>query len=646
MQKIKGQTRAVVRDVWPIVENGRYPIKRVVGDQINVWFDAYADGHDVVRGGLRFKHENERKWTYLLANEIGNDRWHAKFAVSKQGYYTYEPIGWIDYALTWQHGIAKKIDAGQSVVVELQEGLPYLKSLLKLVSKEEKKYLGDCIEAFEDAGLYEKAIALAKSESLHRIFSIYPNQPHLFSAEPELRVYVDREKATFSTWYEFFPRSASSTGKHGTFKDAISLLPHVAEMGFDTLYFPPVHPIGEINRKGKNNATNAQPGDVGSCWGIGSKDGGHTSLHPQLGTLDDFKKLIITAKELGIEIAMDFALQCAPDHPYVKANPQWLKQRPDGTIQYAENPPKKYQDIYPIYFESEDWKNLWKELLDIALYWVDQGIRVFRVDNPHTKPLSFWEWLIAEVKKKNQDVLFLSEAFTKPKLMQELARLGFTQSYTYYTWRNSKHELVEYMNELTQGITSETFRPNFWPNTPDILPWALQNANEHTYLTRYFLAATLSSNVGVYGPVYEFMEHKSMPGKEEYADSEKYEVRHWDWKKKTAITELYSKVNKARKEIPALQRTNNIRFCNVENDQLIAFCKFDGDKSRVVVVCSLDSQQPQSGHVHLAPWMLGMPDGSNFRLRDALSGQVFDWYGEHHFVALTPQHPYHLFIVE
>lgn len=646
MQKIQGQTRAVVRDIWPIVENGRYPIKRVVGDQIHVWFDTFADGHDVVRGGLRFKHESERKWTYKSANDIGNDRWHAIFEVSKQGYYTYEPLGWIDYALTWQHGITKKIDAGQSVVVELQEGLPFLKAILKLAGKEEKKYLADCIEAFEDAGLYEKAIALARSESLHRIFTTYPNQPFLFTAEPELRVYVDREKAAFSTWYEFFPRSASTTGNHGTFKDATALLPHVAEMGFDTLYFPPVHPIGEVNRKGKNNATNAQPGDVGSCWGIGSKDGGHTSLHPQLGTLDDFKILIETAKELGIEIAMDFALQCAPDHPYVKAHPQWLKQRPDGTIQYAENPPKKYQDIYPIYFESEDWKNLWKELLDIALYWVDQGIRVFRVDNPHTKPLAFWEWLIREVKKKNNDVLFLSEAFTKPKLMQELARLGFTQSYTYYTWRNSKHELVEYMHELTQGIISETFRPNFWPNTPDILPWSLQNANEHTYLTRYFLAATLSSNVGVYGPVYEFMEHKAMPGKEEYADSEKYEVRHWDWKKKTAITELYSQVNKARREIPALQRTNNIRFCNIENDQLIAFCKYDGKNSRVLVVCSLDSQHAQNGHLHLAPWMLGLPDGASFRLKDVFTKLTFEWHGEHHFVSLTPQHPYHLFIVE
>lgn len=646
MQKIQGQTRAVVRDIWPIVENGRYPIKRVVGDEIHVWFDTFADGHDVVRGGLRFKHEAERKWTYVAANDIGNDRWHAIFPVSKQGYYTYEPIGWIDYALTWQHGITKKIDAGQSVVVELQEGLPFLKALLKLAGKEEKKYLADCIEAFEDAGLYEKAVALARSESLHRIFSIYPNQPYLFSAEPELRVYVDREKATFSTWYEFFPRSASASGKHGTFKDALALLPRVAEMGFDTLYFPPVHPIGEVNRKGKNNATHAQPGDVGSCWGIGSKDGGHTSLHPQLGTLDDFKKLIDTASELGIEIAMDFALQCAPDHPYVKSHPQWLKQRPDGTIQYAENPPKKYQDIYPIYFESEDWKNLWKELLDIALYWVDQGIRVFRVDNPHTKPLAFWEWLIGEVKKKNKDVIFLSEAFTKPKLMQELARLGFTQSYTYYTWRNTKHELVEYMHELTQGVISETFRPNFWPNTPDILPWALQNANEHTYLTRYFLAATLSSNVGVYGPVYEFMEHKAMPGKEEYADSEKYEVRQWDWKKKTAITELYTKVNKARREIPALQRTNNIRFCHIENDQLIAFCKYDGRNSRVLVVCSLDSQYAQNGQLHLAPWMLGLPDGSSFRLKDVFTQQTFEWHGEHHFVSLTPQQPYHLFIVE
>ncbi len=644
--KLQGQTRAVVRDVWPAIENGRYAIKRVVGEQVAVWFDALSDGHDVVRGGLRYKHETEKKWTTANADSIGSDRWQAFFTVEKQGTYLYEALGWVDYALTWQHGITKKIDVGLDVKVELLEGLPFLKSLPKQITKDEKKFISECTKAFESDKKYDEALMLAKSEKLHQIFLTYPSQSFLASSEISLRVYVDREKAAFSTWYEFFPRSAASVaGKHGTLQDCIKQLPRVAEMGFDTLYFPPIHPIGEINRKGKNNATDASAGDVGSCWGIGSKHGGHTVIHPELGTLNDFKQLVETANELGIEIALDYALQFAPDHPWVKEHPEWLKQRPDGSIQYAENPPKKYQDIYPVYFETADWKNLWNALLDVALFWVEHGIRVFRVDNPHTKPILFWEWLITEVKKKNADVLFLAEAFTTPKVMQELGKVGFTQSYSYYTWRNTKHELVEYMNELTQGAMSETFRPNFWPNTPDILPWSLQNANEHTYLTRYFLAATLSSNVGVYGPVYEFMEHRAMAGKEEYYDSEKYEVRLWDWKKKTRITELYTAVNKARKELPALQRTNNIRFCHIENDQMIAYIKQDGKGSRVLCVCSLDSNNTQSGLLQLSPPMLGLPEGSALQLQDVFTGQTFQWQGDAHFVKLDPSQPYHLFLV-
>ncbi len=645
--KIPGQNRAVVRDVWPTVENGKYAIKRVVGESVSVWFNVLSDGHDVVRGGLRYRHESERKWSHASATSIGNDRWQAIFKVEKQGTYTYEALGWVDYALTWQHGITKKIDAGLDVKVELLEGLPFIEKLPKTISKEEKKLQAKCATAFASAAEYEEAKMLAKSEHLHNLFISHPDMTYLNTNITPLRVYVDREKAAFSTWYEFFPRSAAAkAGQHGTLQDCIKLLPRVASMGFDTLYFPPIHPIGEIHRKGKNNATTASEGDVGSCWAIGSKDGGHTAIHPQLGTIQDFKQLVDAASKLGIEIAMDFALQFAPDHPWVKEHPQWLKQRPDGTIQYAENPPKKYQDIYPVYFETSDWKNLWKALLDIALYWVEQGIRVFRVDNPHTKPIAFWEWMIAEVKKKNNDVIFLSEAFTTPNLMQELAMAGFTQSYSYYTWRNTKAELVEYMNQLTQGILSETFRPNFWPNTPDILPWSLQNADEHNYLTRYFLAATLSSNVGVYGPVYEFLEHRAMPGKEEYLDSEKYEVRLWDWKKTTPVTELYTKLNKARKEHAALQRTNNIRFCHIENDQLIAYLKQDEQGSKVLCVCSLDAVHSQSGMLHLAPWMLGMNEHATFTLKDVLTSSEFEWHGHTHFIKLTPQQPYHLFVIK
>ena len=420
------------------------------------------------------------------------------------------------------------------------------------------------------------------------------------------------------------------------------MLPRVAAMGFDTLYFPPIHPIGEVNRKGKNNSTVAEPGDVGSPWGIGSHFGGHKAVQPELGTIDDFKSLVKKARALDIEIAVDYALQAAPDHPYVTEIPQWFRWRPDGTVQYAENPPKKYQDILPIYFETDDWHNLWKELLEVALFWVEEcGIRVFRVDNPHTKPFYFWGWLTAEVKRKHPDVLFLSEAFTRPKIMQELARQGFTQSYTYFTWRNTKQELVDYVTELTQTDQKEYYRPNFWPNTPDINPYALQSGNESIHLHRYFLAATLSSSVGIYGPVFEHMVSDAMPGKEEYLDSEKYEVRHWDWEKQNKLTTVISKINAARKIHPSLQQTNNIVFCEADNDQIIAYYKFDDAKTNeTLLVASLDPYYPRQSMVRLPVEHIGTKP---IKVFDEITGNSYLWDKEWNFVELHPALPFHLF---
>ena len=504
------------------------------------------------------------------------------------------------------------------------------------------------IKAFQDAKQYDKAIDIALSPELHHIFKQYPTRT-LANASAELQVYVDRKKALFSTWYEFFPRSASQTkGKHGTFKDCEKLLTRVSAMGFDTLYFPPIHPIGEVNRKGKNNATNAAKGDVGSPWGIGSKLGGHKATHPELGTTADFKSLVKAAKSLGIEVAMDYALQAAPDHPYVKDFPQWFKWRPDGTVQYAENPPKKYQDIQPIYFESGDWKNLWKELLDVALFWVEEcDVKVFRVDNPHTKPFYFWGWLIAEIKKKHPDVLFLAEAFTRPKIMHELAKQGFTQSYTYFTWRNTKAELVEYIEELTKTEQKEFFRPNFWPNTPDILPYALQSGHESVYLHKYFLAATLSSSIGIYGPVYEYMVSEAMPGKEEYHNSEKYEFFNWDWTVQNKLITVISRLNRIRHEQPSLQQTNNIQFCATDNDQVLAYYKYDDDKlDETLMICSIDPYYAKQTWVQLPLQALGIQVGQPIRVIELITGNSYIWDKEWNFVELNPALPFHLFKIQ
>ena len=639
------QRRVVIENVHPQLHGGEFFIKRVTGEKVNVSADLLADGHDVIACCVKYKHEKERKWKEVRMTHTGNDRWEAQFKVEKQGFYSYCVEGWVDYALNWQHGTTRKIEDNQQVTSELLEGATYIEEILDKIGASEKAYLKDAISCFSSEASYDKALEIATSDQLKAIFTNYSTR-FLANQSRELKIYVDREKARFSTWYEFFPRSASpSPGKHGTFKDCEQLLPRVAAMGFDVLYFPPVHPIGEINRKGKNNTVTALEGDVGSPWGIGSTHGGHKAIHPELGTLEDFKDLVKKAKELGIEVAMDYALQAAPDHPYVKENPQWFKWRPDGTVQYAENPPKKYQDILPIYFESDDWKNLWEELLGITMFWVEEcGIRIFRVDNPHTKPFRFWGWLIGEIRKKYPDVLFLSEAFTKPKVMHELARQGFTQSYTYFTWRNTKQELIDYVEELTKTDQREFFRPNFWPNTPDINPYILQGANEATHLQRYFMAATLSSNTGLYGPVYEYMDSAAMPGKEEYLNSEKYEARHWDWSIENKLTTIITKINHVRRQLPSLQQTNNIKFCDTDNEMLMAWYKYDQDKTdETFMVINLDAYYTKQGWVQLPLHELGVQEGHQIRVEDMITGSSYIWDREWNFVELHPALPFHLF---
>ena len=641
------QSRVVIERIFPVLDHEDLYLKLTVGESLKLEADILGDGHDVVAASLNVRQKGARNWQEIRMNEVGNDRWAGVWTPEKEGAYEYFMEGWIDWPLTWLHGTKRKLEDGQEPVSEFLEGAAYLEELSQRSNKANTKKVQGWISTLKDSSNLEPAKALIWNEELKKYFVQHATKA-LSQKTSTFKVLVEREKARFSTWYEFFPRSASNVeGQHGTFKDCEALLPRVAEMGFDTLYFPPVHPIGEVNRKGKNNATTAQPGDVGSPWGIGSASGGHMSLHPELGSENDFKSLVAKAKELGIEIAMDFALQAAPDHPWVKSNPQWFKWRPDGTVQYAENPPKKYQDILPIFFDTPDWKNLWDELLKSALYWVENfGVRVFRVDNPHTKPYNFWGWLIREVQKKYPEVMFLAEAFTRPKVMEQLAKQGFTQSYTYFTWRTSKAEIIEYMIELTQTDRKYYFRPNFWPNTPDINPWHLQGGNESIYLQRYALAATLSSNIGVYGPVYEFQDSAAVPGREEYHNSEKYQLRHWDWQKETTIGKIISLLNNARKEWPALQQTNNIEFLPIENDALIAFRKWSLDGSQnVIVVVSLDPHNKQIGTVQLPhegeAWMGGRP----LKVEDYITGDSYHWEPNSAYIELHPAMPFHVFNV-
>lgn len=644
-----GKSRVVIEKVSPEIDGGRFYSKAVLGDSVVVEADIFGDGHDITQAILCYRHEKQKNFREVHFSLPENDRCAASFIADTKGLYICSIKAWVDHTLTWHHGIKRKIAAGEQVAVELAEGAQLLTQMIEQASKADAKQLKLLAELFLNKKKYDAACLAASEDAIHHYAYKYPLFAAITTYPVELNIYVDRPRAGFSTWYELFPRSTSSKEHtHGTFNDVIKLLPRLNEMGFDVLYLPPVHPIGDSYRKGKNNNPKAGSGEPGSPWAIGNADGGHKAILKDLGTLGEFKKLVNEADKYGIEIAMDYALQCAPEHPYVKEHPQWFKWRSDGTVQYAENPPKKYQDVLPIHFETDDWKNLWIELKGILQYWIKQGVKIFRVDNPHTKPFIFWEWIINEIKKEHPDVLFLSEAFTRPKVMQQLAKVGFSQSYTYYTWRTSKAELIEYMITLTQTEMKNYFRPNFWPNTPDILPYNLQSGLEAVFFTRFFLAATLSSNYGFYGPVFEFMVHDALPGKEEYYNSEKYEISKWDWSKKTRFTELISKVNQARSTNKALQSTNNIQFCDIANDQLLSYFKQSvGGDNQLLFVVNLDPYHKQDGWVKVPLKEAGLLADQEFTVHDVLTGSQYVWKGEWNYVALDPHVlPFHLFRLE
>jgi starch synthase (maltosyl-transferring) len=642
MKQKNGQQRVIIENVQPEVEDGLYPAKRTVGEVVEVSADIFSDGHDHLRAHLLYKKEGAAEWSTLEMKQGTNDSWSASFPVTEKGFYVFSLIAWVDHFDTWHDGFKKKTTAGLDVSVEIQEGIVFLK---KLSNGKDERLEAAAKRLQSD---YQQAIDYISSKEFGEIVHNYPLIEFPVMPQREWRVSVEHRKANFSAWYELFPRSASFDGKHGTFRDVIRLLPRIASMGFDVLYLPPIHPVGKVNRKGKNNNVTASPGEPGSPWAIGSDEGGHKSIHPELGTLDEYRLLIAEAKKLGIDIALDIAFQCAPDHPYVKEHKDWFKIRPDGSIQYAENPPKKYQDIYPFNFETEDWQALWKELLSVITYWIDQGVKIFRVDNPHTKPIAFWEWAIAEVNKKYEDIIFLSEAFTRPKIMASLAKIGFTQSYTYFTWRVSKQELEQYMMELVSSPSRNYFRPNFWPNTPDILPYHLQHQGENIFILRLALAATLSSNYGLYGPVYEFYDNQPIPAREEYFNSEKYEVKQHDWKKTNRMTDIITLINRARQNHPALQSTWNIRLCFIENPNLMAYLKATHDLSDIfLIVVNLDPNARQSGYVQLPLQHLGLGDHINVKLHDIITDEHYTWTQEWNYVELDPyKMPFHLFKLE
>lgn len=636
----EGKARVIIESVQPQVDGGLFPAKRTVGERVDVTASIFGDGHDHIRAEVLYRFGPAGTWTVIPMNVVVNDEWLSSFYVTEKGSYFFKVRAWIDHFDTWYDGFKKKVAARVDVKVELLEGAHYLRS----VSKEER--IIRLAEKLADKKHHQQAIDLVMADDFAKIVHDLPLRQHETVFEKELEVRVEHIKALYSTWYELFPRSSSLTpGKHGTFLDTIKLLPRIAAMKFDVLYMPPIHPIGKINRKGKNNNVKALPGEPGSPWAIGSDEGGHKAVHKELGTLDDYKKLIAEAKKHGIAIALDLAFQCAPDHPYVKEHPQWFRQRPDGSIQYAENPPKKYQDIYPFDFETDDWKALWEELRSVIFFWIDAGVTIFRVDNPHTKPIPFWKWAIDEVNKKYTDITFLAEAFTRPKIMGSLGKAGFTQSYTYFTWRVGKQEIVEYMTELVNGPARNYFRPNFWPNTPDILPWHLQHQGENIFIIRLALASTLSASYGLYGPPYEHIENKPVEGREEYLNSEKYEIREYDWRKTNRMTDIITLINRARKENAALQSTWNLQFCAIDNPNLIAYVKATDDLSNIIlVVVNLDQYEKQSGYVQLPRERLRISGKTNLKLQDLITGEEFTWTQEWNFVELDPNRmPFHLF---
>jgi starch synthase (maltosyl-transferring) len=645
----EGRARAIIDAVLPVVDAGRFPAKRIAGEPVRIEARCLTDGHDRLRVVLRWQAVDGAEVHELDMEPLPNDVWWCEFTPPLAGRYHFTVTAWVDHFESWRHELARRQEL-EDIRVALRVGAELVERTATRAAGEDAAMLARWAAQLRVAAADDDPVgpdglkAVALEPARVAIASRYPDRR--FAVTCSLELIADRRKAQFSSWYEMFPRSAAAQpGRHGTLRDVEARLPYVAEMGFDVLYLPPIHPIGLAYRKGRNNALTALPEDVGSPWAIGSAEGGHKDIHRELGTLEDFLSLAHKAQQLGIEIALDIAFQCAPDHPYVKAHPQWFKHRPDGSIQYAENPPKKYQDIYPFDFESEDWRALWTELKSVFDFWIEQGVRIFRVDNPHTKSFVFWEWTISEITREHPDVIFLAEAFTRPGVMHYLAKAGFTQSYTYFTWRISKRELTDYFTELASGPGRDYYRPNVWPNTPDILHQALQLGLRSVFALRLVLAATLSANYGIYGPAFELLESKPRePGSEEYLDSEKYQLRHWDLTRADSLRHLITRINRIRKDHPALQADHSLRFCPIDNEALIAYLKTDASGAAILTIVNLDPYKEQSGWVELNLDALQLDDAEPYQAHDLLGEQRYIWRGRYNYVLLDPARaPAHVF---
>jgi starch synthase (maltosyl-transferring) len=648
----KSVQRVVIESVLPEIDGGRFPITRTLGEPVTVSADIFADGHDVIDAALQYRREGDADWQYEAMQPIKNDRWEAQFRPGGVGIYFYTLRGWVDRFKTWARDLGKKADAGQDLTLDLMIGAQFVAAAAKRANPADAQILNALsarirnIAGTDTAG----AVAFSEDEDLIALMSRYRERTGDTVYEKELVVRVDRARARFSAWYEMFPRSCTTSAERpGTLRDCAEYVEYVADMGFDVLYLPPIHPIGVTERKGRNNSTNPTASDPGSPWAIGSKDGGHKAVHPELGTLADLRALREKAALHGIELALDIAFQCSPDHPYVKEHREWFRSRADGSVQYAENPPKKYQDIYPLDFETANYAALAEELKSVILFWISQGIKIFRVDNPHTKPFAFWEWLIRETQREYPDTIFLAEAFTRPKVMYRLAKLGFTQSYTYFAWKNTKAELTEYFTEITEPPVSEFFRPNLWPNTPDIFNEYLQKGGRPAFIARLVLAATLGANYGIYGPAFELIENVPVrEGSEEYLDSEKYQVRVWNRKDPKSLKGLIRRVNNIRRDHVALQHNYGLKFHITDNPMLIAYSKTSEDRGdKILVIVNLDPVNRQMGWVTVALREFRLADGESYEMNDLLTDKKYIWQGSRNYVELNPAAiPAHIFRVE
>ncbi len=676
MKPSEGRSRVVIEEISPQVNAGRYPACRIQNDLVIVSAAIFGDGHDMLSARLLYRHRSERRWHFASMEPLGNDLWSGQFLANKLGMWQFTVLGWVDHFETWTRDLRKRLDAQpteanpdlppQDIPLALRIGANLLEQTARRARGTDAAQLNEIVASLrwmadQNAATYEYPL----SEEIHALAGRYPDLAFATRYAPELPLWVNRERARFSSWYELFPRSTSPIpGQHGTLRDVAAQLPEIAAMGFDVLYMPPIHPIGSAFRKGKNNSTTALEGDVGSPWAIGAtptktNEGGHKAVLPELGTLDDFDDLVAAAKTVDIEIALDIAFQCSPDHPWVTEHPAWFITRPDGTIQYAENPPKKYQDIYPLNFESVEWRSLWDELKSVFEFWIKRGVKIFRVDNPHTKALPFWEWCIGAIREDHPDVIWLAEAFTRPHVMYSLAKAGFTQSYTYFTWRTTKAELQTYLEEITKPPVSDFFQPNFWPNTPDILHKSLQDGGRAAFMQRLILAATLTANYGIYGPAYELGENapaKPSPGKtesEEYLDSEKYEIRQRDRNQPHSLVPLITNLNQIRRANPALQSNASLIFHPVDNSNIMCYSKTSHDELKlgqnggdntILVAINLDPVNEQGGWIDLDLKALNIPHGETFVVEDLLTGTPYTWKDRSNYVALRPNvQPAHIF---